>query len=433
MAVFLPYVPNWRNGVRDTYEFKTDVFTTRDGSEQRRALRNQSRRSIEATILLDGERMRSFADAVNRAKDGKVEVADFSAEQAMLTETASAGATVLPIDTTPSWLKDGITCVLMTGRSSQKIQIDFIDNNAVVLVAPLPKSAAIGAYLLPYVPAQIANSNTLSLYTNQVATAPVRFDVEPGYVVRVPDALPFDETAQGDSVQSFGPAAILFGRYVLLRKPNFLNRPQVQFNLRYETVDYGRGVVKTFTPVPIVSRTLTATYLAMSRADAMAILDIFLRCKGRAGEIYVPTWGSDFPAVLNASDRIVQLPGTDFYDTYHGDKAHAAVLIRTRSGTLLPREISTMAVSGGNTFVEFHEDLGVTASDIEQISWMFVSRFAQDSLTIEWVTNTVANISLSFVTLENLAAESSYGSNWILATGYWRDRGQWVDSAVWED
>lgn len=433
MAVFLPFVPNWRNGIRDTYEFKTDVFTTRNGSEQRRATRINPRRALEVNVLLDGERMRGFADAVNRAKDGKVEIADFSAVPALVATTASSGATVLTIDSTPSWMTNGGTYVLMTGRTTSKINVDFVDNNTVILVNPLTKSVGAGACILPMLPAQIANSNTLSLYTNQVATAPLQFDVEPGFVVRTPDALPFDESTEGDSVQSFGPAAVLFGRYVLLRKPNFLNRPQVQFNLKFETVDYSRGVVKTFTPVPIVTRTLTATYMAVNHAEAMAILDIFMRCKGRAGEIYVPTWGSDFPPVMNVADKIVQIAGTDFYETYNEDRAHSAVLIRTKSGTLLPREINIMAASGGNTFIEFHEDVGVSATEIEQISWMFVSRFAQDSLTIEWVTNTVANISLSFVTLENLAAESSYGSNWILATGYWRDRGQWVDSAVWED
>ncbi|NSZ73943.1 hypothetical protein G6L74_09345 [Agrobacterium tumefaciens] len=433
MAVFLPFVPNWRNGIRDTYEFKTDVFTTRNGSEQRRATRINPRRALEVNVLLDGARMRGFADAVNRAKDGKVEIADFSAVPALVATTASSGATVLLIDSTPSWMTSGGTYVLMTGRTTSKVQVDFVDNNTVILVNPLTKAVGAGACILPMLPAQIANSNTLSLYTNQVATAPIQFDVEPGFVVRTPDALPFDESAEGDSVQSFGPAAVLFGRYVLLRKPNFLNRPQVQFNLKFETVDYSRGVVKTFTPVPIVSRTLTATYMAVNHAEAMAILDIFMRCKGRAGEIYVPTWGSDFPPVLNVADKIVQVAGTDFYETYNEDRAHSAVLIRTKSGTLLPREINIMAASGGNTFIEFHEDIGVSANEIEQISWMFVSRFAQDNLTIEWVTNTVANISLSFVTLENLAAESSYGSNWILATGYWRDRGQWVDSAAWED
>ncbi|MDH1271286.1 hypothetical protein N5C81_27190 [Rhizobium pusense] len=355
MSIFLPFVPNWRNGIRDTYEFKTDVFTTRNGSEQRRALRIQPRRAIEATVLLDGERMRSFADSVNRAKDGKVEIADFSAVPALTTVTASAGASVLTISGTPDWMVDGGTYVLMTGRTTSKLQIDFVDNNTVVLPVPLSKAVGAGACILPLLPAQLANSNTLSLYTNQVATAPLRFDVEPGFVVRVPDALPFDESSEGESVQSFGPAAMLFGRYVLLRKPNFLNRPQVQFNLKFETVDYSRGVVKTFTPVPIVSRTLTATYLAVNHADAMAILDIFLRCKGRAGEIYVPTWGSDFPKPLSAADKVVQFTGTDFFDTYNDDQAHRAVLIRTRSGELLPREIATMAAGGGNTFIEFHE------------------------------------------------------------------------------
>ena len=433
MTVFLPIVPNWRNGVRDTYEFKTDVFASRDGSEQRRSLRENPRRTIEAALLLDGERLRAFSDAINTAKDGKVEVSDFSADRATVLETVADGATVLKVDHIPQWLSGGVVCCLVTGRKSRKVQIDFVSETNVVLTAGVSGSVGSGAHLLPFVAASIGNSATLSLHTLQVATSSLKFDVTPGSVVRVADDLPFDSSSAGDSVQSFGPAAMLFGRYVLLRKPNFLNQPQMQFSLKFETVDYERGIVKTFTPVPIVSRTLTATHLAASRADAMALLDIFMRCRGRAGEIYVPTWGSDFPTVVSAAGDGIVVSGTDFYDTYHGDKAHAAVLIRAKDGTLHPFEITGMAASSGNTTVQMHASHGLAANDIDVISWMFVSRFAQDAFTIEWVTNQVANISLSFVTLENLSAESGYGSNWVLATGYWRDRGEWVDSAVWED
>ncbi len=433
MTVFLPIVPNWRNGVRDTYEFKTDVFTARDGSEQRRALRENPRRTMEAALLLDGDRLRVFSDALNTAKDGKVEVSDFSADRATTLETVGDGATVFTVDRVPSWLGNGMTCCLVTGRKSRKVQIDFVTETNVVLTAGVSGAVGSGAHFLPFVPASVGNSATLSLHTTQVATSSIKFEIAPGTVVRVADALPFDSSSAGDSVQSFGPAAMLFGRYVLLRKPNYLNQPQMQFSFKFETVDYDRGVVKTFTPVPIISRTLTATYLAMSYADAMALLDIFIRCKGRAGEIYVPTWGSDFPPIVSASGNVIVVSGTDFYDTYHDDKAHAAILIRTTSGALKAFEITAMAKSGGNTTVQVHASHGLTKSTIDIVSWMFVSRFAQDALTVEWVTNQIANISLSFTTLENLAAESGYGSNWILATGYWRDRGEWIDSATWED
>lgn len=433
MPVFLPLVPNWQNGVRDTYAFKTDVFTARDGSEQRRSLRDQPRRTVDAAILLDGERLRTFADALNNAKDGRVEVADFSADAAVLTTTVSDGATVLTVERVPRWLVDGLTCTLLTGRLARKVTVDFVSDLTVVLTAGLSGSVGAGAKLLPLIPAFLGTTNTLSVYTTMVATSAIALEIEPGTVVRNADPLPFDDEPDAETTQVFGPAGLFYGKYVLLRKPNYLQRPQFSFNLPFEKVDYDRGVVKTFAPVPIVSRTLTATYMATSHAEAMTILDIFIRAKGRAGEIYVPTWGNDLPPVKAIDDDEMRLEGEAFCDTYDGDLAHRAVLIRTKTGQLIPKEIHSMAKASGDTFVTFDSPIGVAASDIEIVSWLFSARFAQDSLTIDWRTDAKANITLSFVTLVNLASEQSFGPNWILATGYWRDLGAWDDNNVWQD
>ncbi|OQM75600.1 hypothetical protein [Manganibacter manganicus] len=431
--VFLPIVPNWQNGVRDTYEFKTDVFVSRDGTEQRRSQRVQPRRSITAAVLLDGDRLRVFSDAINAAKDGKVQVADFSADGAVLTETVADGATVLKVDHVPAWLTGSQPAVLLTGRKAQKVGVDFISGNQVILTAGVKGAVGFGAQLLPMLPAVLSATTSTSVYTNLVSTSSLTLQVEPGTVTREADPLPADSSPTSETKQVIGPAAIFYGRYALLRKPNYLQQPQVAFNLAYESVDYDRGVVKTFAPVPLVSRTLTATYMGVSHAETMALLDIFVRAKGRAGEIYVPTWGNDFPPILSIIDNKIMVDDPNFTNTYGDDRAHKAILIRKKDGTLHPFEIRSMTFSGGNSVIVTDNNVSVAPSDVEAVSWMFVSRFAQDSLTLEWRTNGVANITLSFTTLANLAAEDSYGSNWILATGYWRDGGIWQDAAVWED
>lgn len=433
MAVFLPIVPNWQNGVRDVYEFKTNVFTTRDGSEQRRSLRIQPRRSITAAVLLDGARLRNFADALNMAKDGKIEVADFSADRAILQTTVADGATVLKVDRIPAWLVDVEECALLSGRTSQKIDIDFVSGTQIALNAGVVGAVGSGAQLLPIIPASLPQSNSLSIYTNTVATSSLTFAVEPGTIVRVADDLPVDSSADGETTQVFGPAALFYGRYALLRKPNYLQQPTTAFQFAYETVDYDRGVRKVFTPVPIVRRTLTATYLAVTHAEAIAILDVFVRCYGMAGEIYVPTWGHDLPDIVSVSGDTITVAGTTFYDAYNGDKAHKTILIRATDGTLLPREIASLTKSGGNTQIKCDVAIDIGASAIDHISWLFVARFAQDALTIEWLTDGKANIVLSFTTLANLSAEDNFGNNWILATGYWRDGGIWQDASTWND
>lgn len=432
MAIFLPIVPNWRNGIRDVYEFRTSIFTSRDGTEQRRSERIQPRRSLTIAAILDGHRQRTFADAANKARDGKFEIADFTADAAYTEDTVAAGESLIVVDVVPSWLVNGAFFTITTGRSSIKVRADFVEGLNVVLASPLPSAIGEGSKLLPLIPASLDNSNTLSLVTNLVATTSLRFSIEPGTKLRAPDPLP-DSGSITPTQENFGPAALFDGRYVLLRKPNYVNAPTSIFNLGVETVDYDRGVVKRFNPIPIVSRTLTATYTGLNRENVLNLLDIYLRAMGQAGELYVPTWGNDLPEILQVSVDSLKVKGTDFYDSYFQDKAHSAILIRGQDGSLRPRQIEHMYLSEGDTWVVCSSEIGLAASDIQTISWLFVARFATDALTVEWKTDGVASMVMSFVTLENVPAEESFGSNWILATGHWRDRGVWDDSDVWID
>lgn len=433
MAVFLPIVPNWQNGIKDVYEYRTEIFTSRNGSEQRRATRIQPRRSISIAAILDGDRLRRFNDALNRAKDGRVEIADFSAVSAYLSQTAADGALALEIASTPDWLVDGMQCVLLSGRVAQKINVEFVEDNVIVLTTGISGAVGRGAQIMPLLPANLSTSSSVSIYTTNVATTSLTFTVEPGTVLRAPDPLPDNDDEPTETSSVFGPAAIFYGRYVLMRKPNYLNQPTMAFNTGQEAVDYERGIVKTFTPMKFISRTLTATYTAVSHAETMALLDVFLRARGRAGEIFVPTWGHDLPEILTVSDKSIRVKGTEFYDTYNGDVSHCNLLIAAKDGTLRPREIQNMYTADGDTWIQCGTTVGINAAQISHVSWMFVARFATDALTIEWKTDSTANISLSFTTLENLAVEDAYGSNWILATGYWRDQGVWEDTNVWID
>lgn len=423
--VFLPFVPNWINGIRDTYEFATDVFTARDGTEQRRSQRIEPRRSITTAALLDGDRGRLFHDAVNRARTGEIEIPDYTAARSVISTAAvTPGATVLQVGSVPPWLTVGSTVALMLSeRRARKIEVAGRNGNAITVLAELDGIIS-GDYLLPMLPALLGGTNTLMQPGGpDINTGTFTFEVQPGTAQRTPTPL---------TGSIIGDAAVFYGRYVLLRRPNLLQQPVIALNHKAERVDYNRGVVHSFAPVPMVSRTLTATWLGQTRADVLTLLDIFLRCKGRAGEIYVPTFGSDFPPILFRSGNTLTVAGPEFAETYAEDPAHQAVLFRLTNGDQVPREIVEVYQSGQNSVVRF-ETAPPALNQIERISWMFVARFAQDSLTVEWLTDGVANIAMSFITLENLPVEDAYGSNWILTTGYWRDLGQWVDTDVWKD
>jgi hypothetical protein len=44
-----PYAPDWSRSFDVTRSYKTDIFTSRDGTEQRRAIRDAPRLSAQAT------------------------------------------------------------------------------------------------------------------------------------------------------------------------------------------------------------------------------------------------------------------------------------------------------------------------------------------------------------------------------------------------
>ena len=417
MSVFIPLVPNWSNGVRETYEFKTDIFTSHDGTEQRRSNRIQPRRSVTAALLLDDERLRVFNDCIARSRDGKAQIPDYTALPAALGSVSM-----------PDWFIDGAEVAVVRDRWSRKAEVD----GSSLIVTPLDSvsfggSAFSGGYsngfevygagdtgayaedgdlILPLIDVSLRASNSLTMHTGSVASVTVEFSTEAGSVQREPDATPID-------------AAAFLGRYVLTQRPNWSQKPTLQFSNGYEVVDYDRGVTKTFSPDKFVSRTMTSRYLATTRENVNELLDIFLRCKGRAGEILLPSWSNDFPRILAVDDDSMVVRGIEFFETYSDNPAHQAVLIYGRNGSRYPLEISTWATAGGNTVIYFTAPVPLAASGIVAVSWLFVARFAQDSLTIEWMTYDVANVSMSFVMLENVAVEQVFSAS----------IGQWVDSS----
>lgn len=417
MSVFIPLVPNWSNGVRETYEFKTDIFASHDGTEQRRSNRIQPRRSVSAALLLDDERLRVFNDCIAASRDGKAQVPDYTALPAALGSVSM-----------PDWFIDGAEVAVVRDRWSRKAEVD----GSSLIVTPLDSvsfggSAFSGGYsngfevygagdtgayaedgdlILPLIDVSLRASNSLTMHTGSVASVTVEFSTEAGSIQREPDATPID-------------AAAFLGRYVLTQRPNWSQKPTLQFSNGYEVVDYDRGVTKTFSADKFVSRTMTSRYLATTRENVNELLDIFLRCKGRAGEILLPSWSNDFPRILAVDDDSMTVRGVEFFETYSDNPAHQSVLIYGRNGSRYPLEISTWATDGSNTVIYFTAPVPLNTNSIIAVSWLFVARFAQDSLTIEWQTYDVANVSMSFVMLENVAVEQVFSAS----------IGQWVDSS----
>lgn len=391
-----PLVPNWSSALRETYEFRTEVLTSRSGAEQRLALRTTPRRSIAFAALADQARLRDLDSLMAATRGASIMMPEF-VRGVRTTSALPALASAVTVSDVPAWLVPGRQVAVSAHRNLEPLTVEAVAGLTVTFETPAAAAWPQSALLSPLAPGWLAKGMQSRLKTNAHALLPVDFVVEPG--VEAPLANPAD-------------AAFSFkGREVFMARPNWATSPTVIYDNSAEEVDYGRGRVARFLPIDFATRTHQATYLRRSRADADYFVNFFLRAKGQRGEFYHPTWQDDLPPMTDLAGDAATLvvKGRAVFDRYATDPVHRAVGVITKSGVLVARAVESITLVGGNSVLTMTQPWGSDRprASILMVCWMPVCRFASDSLTVEWETDQVAQITASTRTLEDTPPEAS--------------------------
>lgn len=435
----LHIIPNWSDGVRETFEYRTSVFTSESGREQRAARRMTPRRTISFTTILHDKVLRRFKAAMHNRGASTVTIPDPAREAAVLAQDAPVGATEVFLDWRPPWLGTGvqiavsdlthsewkaITAAVSVGAFSSAFDEDFdiaIGSNRtrVTLLTPLTEAWPAGSEIRPIVTGRFPQTVTLQYHTSNTATAQLSLVVQHP---ATPPLLP--EPANG---------VTHMGREVLLAEPNWMAPPSTDFITPYESVDYG-NMVESFLPINFYTKTMQCTFTGNYDEDIARVFGLFKRTLGRRGEFHFPTWVSDFiPAgdIVAGSSSIVVMEGENVAEFNSSTvERHIGILLHTgrwifRSVTSL-QQVSTVAAgaftraysddfdvapsSASNyTRINLSAPFGaqnISRRNIAMICWLNVSRFASDTMTIEWYTDRVAKVVTNITSLENLPVET---------------------------
>lgn len=206
-----------------------------------------------------------------------------------------------------------------------------------------------------------------------------------------------------------GPSDIYDGRELFLLRPNWSQGVDMSFEREIDRVDFGRGRIERYTPVAFGSRVRRATYLRRNEDDASIVTDLFMRCKGRRGEFYMPTWEPDLQPVADVTlgSTTLLVAGTDTATTYADSTVFKAIALITNDGNIYCERVASIVTAAGNSqlnLIEPWED-SILLSDIRMVCWLPLWRFASDQLGLEWLTSAVVQTQLTFQTLEWQAAE----------------------------
>lgn len=386
-----PFAPNWRQKYTVSFEFKTDIFTSRSGKEQRRSARVYPRKGVKFSIVRANDEMRAFNRFMKMGHGSQIRLPEL-ARFARSTAAHLVGATEMTIDRDAAdWLTLGASVVLDTSDGYLLRTVDTYDSETLTVIFNEESETIIpaGSKLHPALPVRMPDSIDVKMHTSRAVEGEMEFEAQPGLT------LPEDPGF---------PSEVFNRREVFPFRPNFSGALSGSFNLPRDKVDFGTGRIANFYPVAFSQRTRQFNVVFPTYERRRAGVQFFLRQRGRAGEFYLPSWEDDFVVAETAAagDLTLTLVGPEVHDTYESDDVFRAIIIRQPNGTEFYRRITAAALDGANSVITTDVGWPVTIDDTVEVQWLVVNRFAVDLLDLECISDSAAVAQFSVTSLEDL-------------------------------
>jgi hypothetical protein len=391
-AELWPLAINWAESVVVTLAFKTDILQARNETEQRRAVRQTPRKTIEFTstamVNADTITLHQFLATVQPI----TVIVPEPGMHAYTSVDALATDSMLYFPSIPPWLLAGLSVQVTQGTTTFVSQVISVDHTAgtVLLISEIGFALQAGAMLVAL--------RQVNLETKMSADRILRITagMRNKYAV-VPTSEP---------VYSPPAAPTTYAGYeVFLLKPDWSKPITEQFDWTVESIDYDWGTIQRYPISPQQTRTIRAEYWANGALGCLAVADFFYRMMGMQGEFFMPTFDDDLPLRVGilAGQNTLRVVGTATANAFYNGLPYEFIAIQLNNGTyefVQVRSVSIVTDSiGVDTLIELTTTLPAISLDrIRMVSWMFIWRFASDQLVMEWKSNNVGVATANFRT-----------------------------------
>ncbi|MDH3233769.1 MAG: hypothetical protein OEQ29_09575 [Alphaproteobacteria bacterium] len=395
MATLWPFGPNLQLApFRVQREYRTDIITSRNGKEQRRALRATPRKKIEFTIVVSNDCRRSFDDFMVDGQRLQLAMAD-RPRFITLPSGVGAGSDNIIVALVPTWIivgselilvdkaRQGIRTINSIDAVTGGTKITFDENEAL----SWPSGTRLHPSLNGYLDVAIRTPKPARRETADVAVA---YHVDPGF----------------EPPEDVGAATAEFdGRELFLLRPVSWQPVNLRRIQDAASVDYGFGRRQRFFPIGFSSRLWQAAYSGCDFATSDALRQFFDRHRGQWQEFFMPTWDQDLipTAGIASAGTTLTVEGVSVASIYNSSTVYRAVAVRLKSGAWITKKIaSIVAASGDVSTINVTSAWGQTVAldEISFVSWLPLWRFASDILTTEWRRENVATARLNLQILE---------------------------------
>ncbi len=383
--IFLEH--NWINGLTERREWKTDILTAYDRTEQRIQLRDSPRRFYNFSDLKTGTDKQYF-DTLFMGRAYTWYLIPMWHEVTPVTTPVTAGATTIFADVSKLEYTPERPIYIFYGDVKSRLDIQSVAVDSITLLTTVTQDYPMGSYIVSanYFrhienPKFLYNTNTLAtpelsmlgFYTDELSDVHYTADVYNTW-----DVLPID-----------------------------IHFESVSTTTSFHETKYDNGnIIETVVKSQEPYRKRTLTMKALDRNEIYTLICFLYTLKGRLRSFWAPTYTDDITITTNilATDTQLTINNIDYNLIWFGSYMRSFIEVRMHNGTIYRREITAAQAHATDTTLEFITidsafGVDITPDDISTISFFELVRLDTDTLTFNWQTSAVLQVQLPVVTL----------------------------------
>lgn len=387
--------PNWKNSVRETFMYKTDVITSYNKKEQRRSLITQPQRGIGYDAVLSKRLLMSIRNTLY-GWHNRPYLLPLWWQVLTLKKAGSRGESILNVSDLSgiSNIQEFSQLVLWKNPfETELVNVKSVSGNTITLLTPIENNYSVGVEVYPVTDAMLDSNLTIQNLTSEVATSAISASL-------------LGKSVPLGSLQKDSQKIVMFnGVEVLTERPNWQSSTEDAYDSDIEIVNFGYGGVAYFNRGTPTLLTKTATFLSKTRQQTEWWRRFIHRQQGQLKSFFVATNTKDITLAKDAGNGAKEFLMDDYYLSSIVNNSKERKILGLRIyGKDYFFTIEKIDVFGDLARVIVKEEIPIfmPKKDVTFINFLQRMRFASDEIEIEHITSEVAQLTLKFKQVKEL-------------------------------
>lgn len=382
----LPVAPNWARPAKGAIAYKTSITTSRDGTEDRSALRKRPRYEVQMRADMLDQAAQDLLSLPSYRQGDDLYTLPIPWRRIRLAVAPVAGDTALQFESaTPAWVQPGSELVFLSDGVAEVVTVGTTAASSVTLTGPTQADWSAPGKLYLGLKGRLKGNLSLSAGTDRYRTLRLAFE--------------------GDGAENLAPAvsepAMSYAGYpILTERPDRSRAISVRLTPSVVRADSGRGVVSEKVMRADPDTRLSSVFLNLSSDQAAVLENLFHYLKGRQGAFWLPSQFDDFDLSQSALSGATTLHcAGEHLARLDGSNMFGHVLVQWPDGCLQVNQILSIAANAGESVFTLAQPWGADVTTECELSFAVMTRLARDVLESEHLTDEVSKMSWTGVAL----------------------------------